>query len=47
MSMVEQSGCSCRTTNPFFKFLQDQQVLQFLMGLNDEFQIARGNVLLM
>ncbi|XP_074326857.1 uncharacterized protein LOC141664804 [Apium graveolens] len=39
-------GCSCGASQKLSKFQQDQRVIQFLMGLNDSFNIIRGSILM-
>ncbi|XP_074343125.1 uncharacterized protein LOC141680950 [Apium graveolens] len=38
--------CSCGASQKLSKFQQDQRVIQFLMGLNDSFNIIRGSILM-
>lgn len=45
--MLDLPPCSCGTRNEFMKFLQDRQVLQFLMDLDDVYKTTRGNILMM
>ncbi|XP_019223507.1 PREDICTED: uncharacterized protein LOC109205272 [Nicotiana attenuata] len=39
--------CTCGGKAKLDKFLEDQRILQFLMGLNDAYAQARGNILMM
>ncbi|XP_075101566.1 uncharacterized protein LOC142177017 [Nicotiana tabacum] len=39
--------CMCEGKKKVAKFLEDQRVIQFLMGLNNVYAHARGNILLM
>ncbi|XP_019246308.1 PREDICTED: uncharacterized protein LOC109225956 [Nicotiana attenuata] len=39
--------CACGRKAKVAKFLEDQRILQFLMGLNDVYAQARGNILIM
>ncbi|XP_075112317.1 uncharacterized protein LOC142182184 [Nicotiana tabacum] len=39
--------CVCDGKNKVTKFLGDQRVIQFLIGLNDVYGQARGNILMM
>lgn len=45
LSKIEVPVCACGKS--FVKLLQSQQVMQFLMGLNDDFKTARGSILMM
>ncbi|VFQ93811.1 unnamed protein product [Cuscuta campestris] len=47
MTMVTLPHCRCDTAGSYSKLLQDQHLMQFLMGLNDSFKTARGNILMM
>lgn len=47
VSILNLPTCSYGAGSFFVKFIGDQQVLQFLMRLNDEFKTARGNILMM
>jgi len=40
-------GAECASLVAAYKLIQDQQLLQFLVGLNDEYKIARGSILMM
>nr|XP_009793770.1 PREDICTED: uncharacterized protein LOC104240599 [Nicotiana sylvestris] len=50
-SLNSHLGCTCDCTfdgkKKIAKFMEDQRVIQFLMGLNDVYAQARGNILLM
>ncbi|XP_075101647.1 uncharacterized protein LOC142177082 [Nicotiana tabacum] len=39
--------CICDGKKKIAKFMEDQRVIQFLMGLNDFYAQARGNILMM
>ncbi|GAB4851720.1 hypothetical protein Ancab_039938 [Ancistrocladus abbreviatus] len=39
--------CTCGAAQIAFKKEQDQRLLQFLMGLNDDYNMIRGNILMM
>ncbi|XP_059285834.1 uncharacterized protein LOC132039355 [Lycium ferocissimum] len=39
--------CTCEGKAKMSKFLQDQRMIHFLMGLNDVYAQARGNILMM
>lgn len=39
--------CTCQSGPAMSKLLQDQKLMQFLMGLNDDYKVVRGNVLMM
>lgn len=39
--------CTCSIVEKTLKREQDQKLLQFLMGLNDEYNAVRGNILMM
>ena len=41
------STCVCGGLRPVLDHLQQEHVLQFLMGLNDDFAAVRGQILLM
>lgn len=45
--MIDLPSCSCGSGMKFVKLLQDQQLIQFLMGLNDHYITARGTILMM
>lgn len=40
-------ACTCTTVESWNKREQDQRLIQFLMGLNEDYQSVRGNVLMM
>ena len=40
-------SCSCETGTQIHKFLEDQRLIQLLMGLNDSYKILRGQILMM
>jgi len=39
--------CTCNSAEKMLKREQDQKLLQFLMGLNDDYNSVRGNILMM
>ncbi|XP_074322791.1 uncharacterized protein LOC141659762 [Apium graveolens] len=39
-------GCSCGASQKLSKFQQDQRIIQFLMGLNESFNVMRGSILI-
>ncbi|XP_074350333.1 uncharacterized protein LOC141689818 isoform X2 [Apium graveolens] len=39
-------GCTCGATKKITQFQQDQRVIQFLMGLNDSYNMMRGSILM-
>jgi len=39
--------CTCSSADKLHKREQDQKLLQFLMGLNDDYKAVRGNILMM
>ena len=39
--------CSCATGTQIHKFLEEQRLIQLLMGLNDSYKILRGQILMM
>ncbi|XP_075096261.1 uncharacterized protein LOC107767985 [Nicotiana tabacum] len=41
------SACVCDGKKKMAKFMEDQRVIQFLMGLNDTYAQARGNILML
>ncbi|XP_070049639.1 uncharacterized protein [Nicotiana tomentosiformis] len=38
--------CDCAGSKNFIEFMQKQKVLQFLMGLNDNYEQARSQILM-
>jgi len=40
-------GVECSSLTAAYKLIRDQQLLQFLVGLNDDYKIARGSILTM
>ncbi|XP_070037223.1 uncharacterized protein [Nicotiana tomentosiformis] len=40
-------ACNCDGKKKMAKFMKDQRVIQFLMGLNDAYAQARGNILML
>ncbi|XP_075091930.1 uncharacterized protein LOC142172064 [Nicotiana tabacum] len=38
--------CDCARSKNFIEFMQKQKVLQFLMGLNDNYEQARSQILM-
>ncbi|XP_075088415.1 uncharacterized protein LOC142170410 [Nicotiana tabacum] len=50
-SVNSQLGCTCACNcdgrRKMAKFMEDQRVIQFLMGLNDAYTQARGNILML
>ncbi|VFQ64243.1 unnamed protein product [Cuscuta campestris] len=47
LKMMTLQHCRCDGAGSYMKLIQDQQLLQFLMELNDSFKTARGNILMM
>lgn len=47
LTMIDITACSCGASSTFLKFIQQQQLLGVLMGLNENFKTARGNILMM
>ncbi|XP_019240058.1 PREDICTED: uncharacterized protein LOC109220052 [Nicotiana attenuata] len=45
--LVCSCECVCDGKRKVTKFLEDQRIIQFLMGLNDVYSQARGNILMM
>lgn len=45
-SMLALSSCSCGTGTKFVSILETQQIMQFLMRLNDIYKTARGSILM-
>lgn len=50
-SINSHVGCNCACVSEgkqkMAKFLEDQRLIQFLMGLNDTYAQARGNILML
>lgn len=46
-TLVNIPVCSCGSSQQMAKLIKNQQLMQFLMGLNDIYMNARGNVLMM
>lgn len=40
-------ACTCATVDAWKKIDQDQRLIQFLMGMNEDYRIIRGNLLMM
>jgi hypothetical protein len=40
-------SCSCNGMKEYNKFKEQDQIMQFLMGLNDSYNVVRGQILLM
>jgi len=49
MITIPHCGCglSCASLLAATKMIQDQQLMQFLVGLNDDYKIIRGSILMM
>ncbi|KAL8161993.1 hypothetical protein V2J09_013482 [Rumex salicifolius] len=47
MLLLEDCVCACGSNKILNKVMTDQQVVQFLMGLNESFSTVRGSILLM
>lgn len=45
--MVSVPTSSCGSGQSLMNLLQKQQVMHFLLGLNDEYKISRGSILMM
>lgn len=45
--MVCRCDCECGAKTHSAKMNEDQQLIQFLMGLNDVYTGVRGNILMM
>ena len=45
--MVPPPGCNCERSKEFIVHLQKLKLFQFLMGLNDSYNQARSQILLM
>ncbi|GAB4854274.1 hypothetical protein Ancab_039721 [Ancistrocladus abbreviatus] len=46
-ALNDVSVCTCGAAQHLLKREQDQRLLQFLMGLNENYNITRGNILMM
>jgi len=50
-SMIVIPHCNCGLTCPTFitatKMINDQQLMQFLVGLIDDYKVIRGSILMM
>ena len=46
-SLTPVPCCECVNSREFVKFVHNQKLLQFLMGLNDSYEQARGHILMM
>ncbi|XP_071699281.1 uncharacterized protein [Rutidosis leptorrhynchoides] len=46
MLLLAIPACSCGSNTAFMAILQEQQIMQFLMGLNDAYMLIRGNILM-
>lgn len=46
VNLLEDCVCECGSSVAVSKVIQDQQVIQFLMGLNESFNTVRGNILI-
>lgn len=46
-SITPVPGCACEKSRDFILFVQNQKLLQFLMGLNETYEQARGQILMM
>lgn len=46
-SLTPVPSCECVNSREFVKFVHNQKLLQFLMGLNDSYDQARGHILMM
>ena len=40
-------GGECQTLQSVHKIFQEQEVMQFLVGLNEAYKVVRGNILMM
>jgi len=40
-------GIECASFKAAHKLIQDQQLIQFLVGLNDDYKVIRGSILMM
>lgn len=46
-SLAPVPGCDCVNSREFVVFMHNQKLLQFLMGLNDSYEQARSQILMM
>lgn len=46
-AVLAYPACTCGAIQSISKFEQDQHLIQFLMGLNSDYNIVRGNILMM
>ncbi|KAH0635991.1 hypothetical protein KY285_035674 [Solanum tuberosum] len=46
-SITPIPSCECVNSSEFAKFVHNQNLVQFLMGLNDSYEQARGQILMM
>ena len=46
-SILPPPSCDCNKSKEYVEQLQYQRLLQFLMGLNDSYTSARGQILMM
>ncbi|XP_015162894.1 uncharacterized protein [Solanum tuberosum] len=46
-SLAPFSGCDCARSQDFTEFMRRQKLLQFLMGLNESYEQARGQLLML
>ena len=46
-SLAPVPGCECVNSREFVVFMHNQKLLQFLMGLNDSYEQARSQILMM
>jgi len=47
MITIPKYGAECASLKAAYKLVHNQQLLQFLVGLNDDYKIARGSILMM
>lgn len=45
--IVMVTPCSCASAGPAMKLMERQQLMQFLMGLNEAHQVVRSNILML
>ena len=45
--MVSVAPCSCASQGSAIKFIEQQQLMQFLMGLTDMYQVVRSNIMML